>query len=51
LLPNGTNCPNFVNADLIAVRSNPLNPERAAIAAGRIMISMIDDHVIRGSRL
>ena len=50
LLPNGTNCPNFVNADLIAARSNPLNPERSAIAAGRIMINMIDDHVIRGGR-
>ena len=45
LLPNGTNCPNFVNADLIAARPNPLNPERAAIAAGG---NMIDDHVSRG---
>ena len=40
--------PTFVNADLIAVGLNPLNPERVAIQAGRLMLRMIRDMVDMG---
>ena len=36
-LPNYAHCPNFVNADMIAARLSPKAPDRAAIAAGRLM--------------
>jgi predicted ABC-type ATPase len=35
------NCPDFVNVDLIAAGLSPFDPERAAIRAGRIMLSEI----------
>jgi predicted ABC-type ATPase len=38
----------FVNADLIAAGLSPLDPERAAIRAARIMVREIRDHVARG---
>ena len=38
----------FVNADMIAAGLNPFNPERAAFAAGRVMLRMIDEYVRRG---
>ncbi|HEY1423655.1 MAG TPA: AAA family ATPase [Candidatus Acidoferrum sp.] len=41
-LPNYANCPNFVNADLIAARLSPRAPESAAIAAGRQMLKEIE---------
>jgi predicted ABC-type ATPase len=46
-LPNEANCPVFINADLIAAGIAPFAPESAAIAAGRIMLKMIDDAVMR----
>ncbi len=48
LLLNEVNCPTFVNADLIAAGLNPLQPEREAIAAGRMMLNMIRTYVGRG---
>jgi predicted ABC-type ATPase len=37
-LPNYADCQNFVNADLIAQEMSPLDPERAAFPAGRLML-------------
>lgn len=47
-LPNEAACPVFVNADLIAAGLSPFNPELAAVAAGRLMLEQIADHVRRG---
>ena len=38
----------FINADMIAGGLNPFNPERAAFAAGRVMLRMMDEYVRRG---
>ncbi len=38
----------FINADLIAAGLSPLQPESEAMGAGRMMLTMIDDHVRRG---
>jgi predicted ABC-type ATPase len=38
-------CPDFVNVDLIAAGLSPFDPERAAIRAGRIMLSEIQHRV------
>ncbi len=38
----------FVNADLIAAGLSPLDPDRAAIQAGRLMLQAIAGHVARG---
>jgi predicted ABC-type ATPase len=37
-LPQEANCPDFINADLIAVGLSPFNPEAAALRAGRLML-------------
>ena len=47
-LPNEANCPNFVNADLIAAGLSPFAPELAAFKAGRIMLETIAEHVKLG---
>ena len=47
-LPNEANCPTFVNADLIAEGLNPLQPEKEAVAAGRMMLDMIRRYVADG---
>lgn len=39
---------NFVNADLIAAGLSPLNPDAAAMRAGRLMLEEIDGYVERG---
>jgi len=41
-------CPDFVNVDLIAAGLSPFNPERAAIRAGRIMLSEIQRRLRKG---
>jgi len=41
-------CPEFVNVDLIAAGLSPFNPERAAIQAGRIMLTEIQRRVRKG---
>lgn len=41
ILPEMLNCKEFVNADSIAVGLSPFNPEKAAFAAGRIMLQRI----------
>lgn len=47
-LPNEADCPVFVNADLIAAGLSPFAPERAAMAAGRLMLVQIRHHAQRG---
>jgi predicted ABC-type ATPase len=42
VLPEMLDCEEFVNADEIARGLSPLNPDKAAIEAGRIMLSKID---------
>jgi predicted ABC-type ATPase len=46
-LPNEADCPNFVNADLIAAGLSPFAPEVAAIKAGRLMLEQIHAHTSR----
>ena len=41
-------CPDFVNVDLIAAGLSPFDPDRAAIRAGRIMLSEIERRVRKG---
>lgn len=38
-------CPDFINVDLIAAGLSPFKPERAAIQAGRLMLSEIQRRV------
>jgi len=40
-LPKEADCPDFVNADLIARGLSPFNPEKGAYQAGRIMLAQI----------
>lgn len=40
-LPNEADCPQFVNADLIAAGLSPFNPDLAAVRAGRVMLQTI----------
>ena len=40
-LPNYVNCPNFVNADLIALGLAPFEPRAAAIKAGKLVLQQI----------
>jgi predicted ABC-type ATPase len=42
VLPEMLNCDEFINADEIARGLSPLNPDKAAIEAGRVMLSRID---------
>ena len=42
------NCPDFVNVDLIAAGLSPFDPDRAAIRAGRVMLSEIERRVRKG---
>lgn len=47
-LASEANVPTFLNADVIAADLNPLRPDLAAIQAGRMMLSQIDECVSRG---
>ena len=42
ILPEMLDCEEFINADEIARGLSPLNPDKAAIDAGRLMLSRID---------
>jgi len=44
-LPDYVKCPNFVNADLIAQGLSPFSPRSAAIKAGKLVLSQIDEFV------
>ena len=47
-LPFEADCPNFINADLIAAGLSPFQPEAAAFRAGRVMLGEIRTHVAAG---
>lgn len=42
-LPHYAQCPNFVNADLIAQGLSPFNPKTVAIKAGKLVLQQIED--------
>lgn len=44
-LPAMAGCSNFVNADLIAAGLSPLAPERELVAASRIFLRTLDEHI------
>jgi len=46
-LPEVAACTNFINADLIAAGLSPLAPERGLVAASRIFLREIENHVMR----
>src|SRR5512147_499470 len=46
VLPEMLNCEEFINADEIARGLSPLNPEKAAIDAGRIMLTKINKLIL-----
>ncbi|MFO7970752.1 MAG: zeta toxin family protein [Desulfobacterales bacterium] len=46
-LPKEAECPNFINADLIAEGINPFRPEASSIQASRMMIEMMKTYVKR----
>jgi predicted ABC-type ATPase len=43
LLPTVFSTDIFINADIIAARLNPENPEKVAIQAGRMMIARVQE--------
>jgi predicted ABC-type ATPase len=45
LLPEMLDCKEFINADEIARGLSPLNPDKAGIEAGRLMLSKIDKSI------
>lgn len=47
-LPDYANCPNFVNADLIAQGLAPFVPSNAAIKAGKLVLQQIHEYARRG---
>ena len=47
-LPEEADCPEFVNADLIAAGLSPFQPDKVALAAGRLMLGRIQDLVENG---
>ncbi|MCM8779570.1 MAG: zeta toxin family protein [Candidatus Omnitrophica bacterium] len=47
-LPDYVNCPNFINADLIAQGLAPFEPRSAAIKAGKLVLKQIHEFAGRG---
>ncbi len=47
-LPHEANCPDFINADLIAAGLSPFQPETVALRAGRLMLEEIHDRIRQG---
>ena len=47
-LPDYVNCPNFVNADLIAQGLAPFEPRAAALKAGKLVLQQIHEYARRG---
>ena len=47
-LPNEADCPEFVNADLIAAGLSPFRPEGVTFAAGRLMLARIGELAAAG---
>jgi predicted ABC-type ATPase len=47
-LPNEAGCFNFINADLIAAGIAPLQPDKAALEAGRFLLRKMDEFIDEG---
>lgn len=47
-LPHEADCPEFVNADLIAAGLSPFRPDQVAFTAARLMLDRIDALVAKG---
>jgi len=47
-LQKEAHCPEFINVDLIAAGLSPFDPNRAAMQAGRIVLSEIKRRVLKG---
>ena len=47
VLPEMLNCDEFINADEIARGLSPLSPDRAAIDAGRLMLTKINNLILK----
>ncbi|MDH5399149.1 MAG: hypothetical protein OEX02_13440 [Cyclobacteriaceae bacterium] len=50
ILPEMLDCDEFINADEIARGLSPLNPNKSAVHAGRLMLNRISDLIERGER-
>jgi predicted ABC-type ATPase len=48
-LPEYVKCPNFINADLIAMGLAPFGPERAALKAGKLVLQQIREYSEHGA--
>ncbi|MGD9887827.1 MAG: zeta toxin family protein [Halothiobacillaceae bacterium] len=46
-LPNEAQCPDFLNADLIAAGLSPFRPDAAAMRAGRVLLQEIRERIKR----
>ena len=47
-LPNEADCPNFVNADLIAAGLSPFHARHVEFQAGRLVLTQIQEYARRG---
>lgn len=47
-LPKVADCTNFINADLIAAGLSPLAPEKELLAASRIFLREMEEHIFAG---
>lgn len=47
-LPQEADCPEFINADLIASGLSPFRPQAVAVRAGRLLLSEISLKIARG---
>ena len=47
-LPREADCPNFINADLIAAGISPFRPEAGSIQAAKMMLEMMKMYVEKG---
>jgi predicted ABC-type ATPase len=50
-LPREGRCAQFINADYLAHALSPFSPEKAAMRAGRIMISELKNHIEHGQNV
>jgi predicted ABC-type ATPase len=47
-LPKEAECPNFINADMIAAGINPFRPEGSSIQAAKMMIEIMNKYIEKG---
>ena len=50
VLPDILNCKEFVNADEIARRLSPFQPDRVSLQAGRLMLTRIKELLVAGEK-